>query len=240
MVRCHFKIRAVKVITEPDLPIVVSGLDIRNPGIAEHVIEPVPKSGLNGELPAEGPAEMDIQAEHSQVFLVDGLELAVNIAGEIKAAAELQDAHEVRAEAHGEFDLFPGEESLVGLVQVEHADPEIQFRPLGEQVDQLVAFQFLDPEVDAQAEVEEKIAGMFTRELDIDKVQFNKYITNSLPKTGWEGIKKPNHFDLIGNIVNHYESIAVTCTDLLDGLDLHNVFSLEYVWSLLLLQIKGL
>ena len=73
---------------------------------------------------------------------------------------------------------------------------------------------------------EEKIAGMFTKRLDIDKVQFNKYITNSLPKTGWEGIKKPNHFDLIGNIVNHYESIAVTCTDLLDGLDLHNVFSL--------------
>lgn len=49
---------------------------------------------------------------------------------------------------------------------------------------------------------EEKIDKLFTRDGTIDEVQFTKYLQNSMPKIGWEGLKRLNHFTLIRNIVN--------------------------------------
>lgn len=73
---------------------------------------------------------------------------------------------------------------------------------------------------------EEKIDKLFTRDGTIDEVQFTKYLQNSMPKIGWEGLKRLNHFILIRNIVNDYDLLAEACTALLDDLNLRRILHL--------------
>lgn len=73
---------------------------------------------------------------------------------------------------------------------------------------------------------EEKIDRMYTKGMEVDNIQIKKYIDNSLPKTGWEGIKKLNHFDLIIKIVTIYPILADACIALLDDRNLHNILNL--------------
>lgn len=67
---------------------------------------------------------------------------------------------------------------------------------------------------------ENKISNLFHKNGKIDNPQFEKYINNSRPKTGWEGEKDLNHFKLIQLINDTYPKYNSICMELLNSLNL--------------------
>lgn len=70
---------------------------------------------------------------------------------------------------------------------------------------------------------ESKIANLFHRKSEIEKGQFEKYINNSRPKTGWEGVNDLNHFKLIELINHHYPEYSHICMELINPLNLLSI-----------------
>ncbi|MCB0704044.1 MAG: HipA domain-containing protein [Saprospiraceae bacterium] len=51
---------------------------------------------------------------------------------------------------------------------------------------------------------EEKVQKFVSLDKTIDFDHLNKYIDKSMPKTGWESLKNPNHIELISSIASQY------------------------------------
>lgn len=70
---------------------------------------------------------------------------------------------------------------------------------------------------------ENKIANLFHKNNEIERVPFEKYVNNSRPKTGWEGMKDLNHFKLIELINHHYPEYSHICMELINPLNLLDI-----------------
>jgi len=77
---------------------------------------------------------------------------------------------------------------------------------------------------------EQKIENLFSKGTIIDENLFNgylkKYMNRSLPKIGWDGMSKLNHFQLIENIYTTYPNYQNICKDLLNEVLLQNVLDM--------------
>ncbi|MEZ4773208.1 MAG: HipA domain-containing protein [Bacteroidia bacterium] len=62
---------------------------------------------------------------------------------------------------------------------------------------------------------EDKIKKLFKGVNRIDEVQFQKYIDNSRPKTGWDGLSTVNHFELVRLIYESYPKYSLICQKIL-------------------------
>jgi len=73
---------------------------------------------------------------------------------------------------------------------------------------------------------EHKISKLFGKDDVVHQVQFEKYINNSRPKTGWEGKKDVNHFELIKLINDNYPEYSSICMELLNSLTLLSILEM--------------
>jgi len=67
---------------------------------------------------------------------------------------------------------------------------------------------------------EKGINKLFKKKLEIDEVQFQKYLNKSSPKIGWDGSSNINHFTIIESICKAYLTYKGICKEVLKDVNL--------------------